>query len=86
MTDKVISGSMRATEELIDRNWLNPDEDWTLEGVAQIIDDETGAADMLTALKLAKELFGHPDDLGSKIIARAIAKAEGNQNESEDVN
>lgn len=35
------------------------------------------APDLLAALKLAHTIIGHPDDDGSKIIAAAIAKAEG---------
>jgi hypothetical protein len=35
------------------------------------------APDLLAALKLAQTIIGHPDDEGSKIIAAAIAKAEG---------
>ena len=35
------------------------------------------APDLLEALKLARDIIGHPDDAGSKIIAAAIAKAIG---------
>jgi hypothetical protein len=33
--------------------------------------------ELLEALKLAQSIIGHPDDAHSKLIAAAIAKAEG---------
>ena len=33
--------------------------------------------ELLEALKLAQQIIGHPDDAHSKLIAAAIAKAEG---------
>ena len=32
---------------------------------------------LMEALKLAQQIIGHPDDAHSKLIAAAIAKAEG---------
>jgi hypothetical protein len=34
-------------------------------------------SELLEALKLAQQIIGHPDDAHSKLIAAAIAKAEG---------
>jgi hypothetical protein len=33
--------------------------------------------ELLAALKLAQSIIGHPDDAHSRLIAAAIAKAEG---------
>ena len=35
------------------------------------------APELLEALKLAQSIIGHPEDAHSKLIAAAIAKAEG---------
>jgi hypothetical protein len=35
------------------------------------------APDLLEALKFAQSIIGHPDDVGSQMIAAAIAKATG---------
>jgi hypothetical protein len=35
--------------------------------------------ELLEALKLAQSIIGHPEDAHSKLIAAAIAKAEGGQ-------
>ena len=38
---------------------------------------QAAAPDLLAACKLALDIIGHPDDAGTKIIAEAVAKAEG---------
>lgn len=45
----------------------------------QIADLKAVNAELLEALKLAQSIIGHPDDAHSKLIAAAIAKAEGQQ-------
>ena len=53
--------------------------DWDLEGPITEADWTLAAAapELLAALKLAKSIIAHPTDAHSKLIAAAIAKAEG---------
>ena len=39
------------------------------------------APELLEALKLAKQIIGHPDDMASKFISDVIAKATGDSND-----
>lgn len=49
-------------------------------GVGQRMEDArliAAAPELLEALKFAQSIIGHPDDVGSQMIAAAITKATG---------
>lgn len=84
MTTKRSPGALRAAKEIFDYTYLRP---MSTDSIAEIIDDETGASDLLAALKLIAEALEHGKidkrsmPFGSRttylfIIKAAIAKAE----------
>ncbi len=102
MTDKTgpTPGTKRAAKVLAkltadghpDLNWTPDKMAGLVDEIAQIIDEQTGAAAMLEALKYGNADYDYGpgksfswSEMSKKYLA-AIAKAEGNQNESEDVN